>query len=107
MKHETIYYVLRYNLRPDAAAEYKQWLAEHTGARSEQAGWTYVGTFFDVMGIDGYDYESRWELNGHGSVNLRLLDTETEQGIQDRLPFVEAGQVAMMKALNGIVPVGH
>jgi hypothetical protein len=66
-----------------------------------------VGTFFDVMGVDGYDYESRWELNGHGSVNLRLLDTEAEQGLQDRLPFVEAGQVAMMKALSGIVPRGH
>jgi hypothetical protein len=107
MKHETIYYVLRYNLRSEAAAEYQQWLADHTGAQSEQAGWTYVGTFLDVMGVDRYDYETRWELNSHGSVNIRLLDTETEQRIQDRLPFVEEGQVALMKALNGVVPRGH
>ena len=107
MKHETIYYVLRYNLRSEAAAEYQQWLADHTGARSEQAGWTYVGTFLDVMGADEYDYETRWELNSHGSVNTRLLDAETEQRIQDRLPFVEEGQVALMKALNGIVPRVH
>jgi hypothetical protein len=102
-----IYYVLRYNLRPEAASDYKQWLADHTGARSEQAGWTYVGTFFDVMGVDRYDYETRWELNSYGSVNSRPLDTETEQRIQDHLPFVEEGQVALMKALNGIVPGGQ
>ena len=107
MKHETIYYVLRYNLRSEAAGEYQQWLADHTGARSEQAGWTYVGTFLDVMGADQYDYETRWALNSHGSVNTRLLDAETEQRIQDRLPFVEEGQVAVMKALNGIVPRQH
>ncbi len=107
MKHETIYYVFRYNLRPEAAAEYKQWLVDHTGARSEQAGWTYLGTFFDVMGFDRYDYETRWELNGHGSVNTRPLDAETEQWIPERLPFIEEGQVALMKALNGIVPRGH
>ena len=107
IKHETIYYVLRYNLRPEAGAGYEQWLADHTGTRSEQAGWTYVGTFLDVMGVDGYDYETRWELNSHGSVNNRPLDTETEQWIQDRLPFVEEGQVSMMKALSGMVPRTH
>jgi hypothetical protein len=107
MKHETVYYVLRYNLRPEAGADYKQWLSDHAGARPEQAGWTYLGTFLDVMGVDQFDYETRWKLNSHGSVNLRPLDTETEQGIQDRLPFVEEGQVALMKALNGIAPCGQ
>ena len=107
MVHETIYYVLRYNLRPEAGAEYEQWLADHTGARAERAGWTYVGTFFDVMGVDRYDYETRWELNGHGSVNSRPLDTETEHQIQERLSFIEEGQVAMMKALSGMIPRAH
>ncbi len=107
MKHDTIYYVLRYNLRSEAAADYKQWLEDHTNGRSEQAGWTYLGTFCDVMGFDQYDYETRWQLNGHGSVTTRPLDAETEQRIQDRLPFIQEGQVALMKALNGIVPQGH
>ena len=103
MKHKTTYYVLRYNVRSEGAAEYKQWLADQTGARSEQAGWTYLGTFFDVMGCDHYDYETRWELNGRGSVNSRPLDAETERRIRDRLPFVEEGQVALLEALSGIV----
>jgi hypothetical protein len=107
MKHERMYYVLRYNLRPEAAAEYRQWLADHGNSRSEQTGWTYLGTFCDVMGLGQYDYETRWELNGHGSVNRRPLDAETEQRMQDRLPFIEEGQVALMKALNGIGPRGH
>jgi len=107
MKHETMYYVFRYNLRSEAAAEYKQWLADHSNGRAEQAGWTYVGTFCDVMGFDRYDYETRWELNGHGSVNIRPLDAETEKRIQDRLPFIEEGQVSLMKALSGIAPGVH
>jgi hypothetical protein len=103
MVHETIYYVLRYNLRPEATAEYKQWLADHSNGRSEQAGWTYVGTFYDIMGLDQYNYETRWELNGHGTVSKRPLDAEAERRIRDRLPFVEEGQVSMMQALRGIV----
>ena len=107
MKHETTYYVFRYNLRPEAAGEYKQWLEKQAGGRTEQAGWNYVGTFFDVMGCDRYDYETRWELNGHGSVMTRPLDAETERRIRDRLPFVEDGQVAVLQALNGIGPRVH
>jgi len=103
MKHETTYYVLRYNLRPEAGAEYAQWLADHAGTRSEQMGWTYRGTFFDVMGFDRYFYETRWEINGHGSVSCRPLDAETEQRVPDRLTFIEEGQVSMMKALRGSV----
>jgi hypothetical protein len=103
MKHETMYYVLRYNLRPKGVAEYKQWLADHSNGQSEQTGWTYIGTFCDVMGFDQYDYETRWALNGHGSVNTRPLDAEAEERIQDWLPFIQEGQVALMKALNGVV----
>jgi hypothetical protein len=84
-----------------------QWLAARSSARSEQVGWTYVGTFLDVVGVDRYDYETRWEVNSHGSVNIWPLDTEAEQRIQDRLPFVEGGQVAVMKALNGSIPRGY
>jgi hypothetical protein len=102
MKHDTIYYVFRYNLRSQAAAEYKQWLAKQAAGQAEQAGWTYVGTFCDVMGCDRYDYETRWELNGNGSVSVRPLDVKTELGLADRLPFVEEGQVALLKALNGV-----
>jgi hypothetical protein len=54
-----------------------------------------------------YEYETRWELNSHGSVNSRPLDAETEQGLQDRLPFVEKGQVALMKALSSVAPGAH
>jgi hypothetical protein len=100
MKHETIYYVLRYNLRSEAAAEYKQWLLDHGNGRSAQTGWTYVGTCCDVMGLDRYDYETRWKLNEHGSVNSRPLDAATEQRIQERLPFIQEGQVALLKALT-------
>lgn len=107
MKHETMYYVLRYNLRAGAADEYGQWLAAQSNGRSERAGWTYVGTFCDVMGFDQYDYETRWELNGHGSVSHRPLDAETEQRLQVRLPFVEEGQVALLKALKGVAPRHH
>jgi len=107
MKHETMYYVFRYNLRSEAGAEYKQWLADHCNGQSEQAGWTYVGTFCDVMGFDRYDYETRWELSGNGSVNTRPLDAETEQRIQDRLPFIQEGQVSLMRALSGIAPGMH
>lgn len=103
IQHETMYYVLRYNLRAEAAAEYGQWLKEQTNGGSEETGWTYAGTFCDVMGLDRYDYETRWAFTGHGSVSTRPLDAETEQRIQDRLPFIEEGQVALMKALNGIV----
>ena len=106
MKHETIYYVFRYNLRPEAAAEYKQWLVDHSNGQSEKSGWTYLGTCCDVMGLDQYNYETRWELNGQGTVSKRPLDAETEKRIRDRLPFVEEGQVSMMQALRGIVQ-GH
>ena len=107
MTHETMYYVLRYNLRPKGVAEYKQWLADHSNGQSEQTGWTYVGTFCDVMGFDQYDYETRWALNGCGSVNTRPLDVEAEERIQDWLPFIQEGQVALLKALNGVVSPGH
>lgn len=107
MVHETTYYVLRYNLRPEAGAEYRRWLADHTGTRSEQMGWTYVGTYFDVMGLERYDYETRWELNGQGSVSSRPLDAETEQRIGERLPFVEDGRVSVMQAVRGVTQQGH
>ena len=103
MIHETTYYVLRYNLRSEAGAEFTRWLAEQAGNGSEKAGWRYVGTCFDVMGCDRYDYETRWELNGNGSVCRRPLDTETEQRIGERLPFMAEGQVSVMKALRGVV----
>jgi len=102
MVHETLTYVFRYNLRPEAGADYQQWLADHADTRSEQMGWTYVGTFFDVMGFDRYTYETRWELNTHGSVIRRPLDAATERRAQDRLPFIEEGQVSMMRALRGL-----
>lgn len=104
MKHESVTYVLRYNLRPEAGGEFTRWLADQAGGKSDRMGWTYVGTFFDVLGVDLYDYETRWELNGSGSVSRRPLDSETEQRIQDRLPFLAEAQVSMMRALRGVVP---
>ncbi len=102
MNHEPMTYILRYNLRPEAGAQFTRWLEDQAGNGSEHAGWRYVGTFFDVMGCDRYDYETRWELNGNGSVCRRPLDSETEQRIGERLPFMAEGQVSMMKALRGI-----
>lgn len=75
------------------------WLESKANPGIQKAGWTYLGTWFDVMGFGQYDYESRWELNDHGSVNARPLTEETEQHLSDRLPFVEGGEVLLMRTL--------
>jgi hypothetical protein len=95
-------YIFRYNLRPDGAADYHRWLSKQADASAQPAGWTYVGTWLDVMGFGHYDYESRWVLDAHGSVASRPLDEEAEKDAAAALPFLEDGQVLVLKGLSGI-----
>jgi hypothetical protein len=92
-------YVFRYSIKPDRCGEYQQWLEANTNGGTQNAGWTYLGTWFDLMGFGQYDYESRWELNALGSVNTRPLSEETEQHLPDRLAFVQGGEVLLMRTL--------
>jgi hypothetical protein len=95
-KEETMQYVFRYNVSANAATEYLQWLSDHSNGRVQKAGWTYLGTWFGAKGFGTYDYESRWDMNGHGSASSRSLDVGIEKRVAERLDFCESGEVHLV-----------
>jgi hypothetical protein len=103
-------YVFRYNLRPQKLAEYAEWLAAQVSAAAPghnghglRRTWIYLGTWLDIMSLGSYDYESRWRLDDRVSVRKRPLSPEAERNPPQCLEFVEAGEVAVMDGLRGVV----
>lgn len=93
-------YVFRYNLKPAKISQYQHWLADHRDAGSQRGGWTYQGTWFDLMGFGLYDYESRWELDDQRPFASPPLDCDGGRRVSERLEFVEDGEIYLIKPVG-------
>lgn len=84
-------YVSRYHLKPLKATEYRQWLLENESLWAEHApeGWTYLGTWFTVMGFGKYGCESRWELDGYGALGTGWGDETNQRLMREWMEFAD------------------
>ena len=74
-------YVIRYDIKPNKSTAFRQWLTDNEAEIREHTaeGWTYEGTFFTVRGFGDYTNETRWTIEGYGSLGSGFGD---EAGIR-------------------------
>jgi hypothetical protein len=60
-------YIQRFSLKPHKAGEFRDWLKKNdqTLREGQPKGWTYLGTWFTVLGFGHYDVEMRYELQDY------------------------------------------
>ncbi len=88
-------HISRYDVKPNRAGEYQQWLQKNEGAIRDNSveGWEYVGTWFTVQGFGSYQAETRWEVAdyaalgaGWGNDEFVRLYKEWFEFLDDRRP---------------------
>jgi hypothetical protein len=84
-------YVTRYHLKPLKVAEYRQWLLDNESLLAEHApeGWTYLGTWFTVMGFGKFECESRWEVDDYGALGSGWGDETYQRLMREWMEFYD------------------
>ncbi len=100
-------YVSRYHLKPLKLTEYRQWLLDNESLLVEHApaGWTYLGTWFTVMGFGKYECESRWELDGYGTLGAGWGDETNQRLMREWMEFTDDtrdGENYLMKSTEEV-----
>ncbi len=100
-------YIVRYDVAPNQAAEFKQWLLDNDQAlRDHQPdGWEYLGTWFTVMGFGRHHVESRFEVADYADLGSGFGDEELQKLQLEWFDFVEAGipgETYLMKSATDV-----
>jgi hypothetical protein len=95
-------YVYRYNLKEDKSAEFRQWLLGRAGREILTEGWSYLGTWFTVLGFGRWDCESRWEVDGYGSLGKQFINEDAEKVFAEWLDFIDGGEAFLMKSAEDV-----
>ena len=63
-------YIQRFNLKHNRAGEYRELLKKYdqTLREGQPEGWTYLGTWFTVLGFGRYEVEVRFELRDYADL---------------------------------------
>ena len=87
-------YVVRYDIAQGRAEEYRNWLLaneEKMGVHQPE-GWSYLGTWFTVLGFGSYQAESRWEVDDYGRLGAGFGDEELQRLTRDSLDFLDSSR---------------
>jgi hypothetical protein len=84
-------YVLRYDIKPDRATEFRAWITDNTANLAAHAaeGWTYRGTYFTVRGFGDYSNETRWEIDDYAALGAGFGDQDSVRLTQEWMDFVD------------------
>jgi hypothetical protein len=84
-------YVIRYDVKPNRNAEFREWLGANDSVMREHSpeGWTYRGTYFTVRGFGEYSNETRWEIADYAALGSGFGDAENIRITQEWLDFVD------------------
>ncbi len=101
-------YVQRYNLKPNKAGEYQEWLAKNATLLANEApeGWTYLGTWFTVREFGRYDCESRWELTDYSALGSGFGSEAYQKAwlqAAELFDLSEHGDTALMKSAADVM----
>ncbi len=100
-------YIVRYDVAPKKAGEFRQWIIDNDQAMRDHQpeGWAYLGTWFTVLGFGQYQVESRFEVDdyarlgsGFGDEALQRLQLEWFEFIDTRRP----GETYLMKSATDV-----
>ncbi|MBT8212284.1 MAG: hypothetical protein KJN71_03960 [Acidimicrobiia bacterium] len=104
-------YIMRYALKDGVASDFRDWVQKNGQEMGDHAadGWSYLGTYFTVMGFGTFEVETRWEVEnystfeaGFGDDTFQRLFGEWNDFINPNLPgetylMKSAGDVAIME----------
>ena len=84
-------YVLRYDVKPDRAGEFRAWIVNNEDALQAHAaeGWTYRGTYFTVRGFGDFSNESRWDIADYAALGSGFGDEDGIRLTQEWMAFVD------------------
>ena len=100
-------YINRYYLKPLKGTEFREWLLENEPliAENAPAGWTYLGTWFTVMGFGKYDCETRYEIDDYGTLGAGFGNETYQRLMLEWMEFIDltqAGETYLMKSSTDI-----
>jgi hypothetical protein len=101
-------YINRYHVLPQKEVEFKAWLLENEPLLKEHAveGWTYLGTWFTVMGFGYYACESRWEVDDYGALGAGWGDETNQRLMREWFEFMDqsrGSEVYLMKSASDVI----
>jgi len=100
-------YIVRYDVVPGKAEAYRDWLVENEDEMREHqpAGWTYLGTWFTVLGFGSYQAESRWEVDDYAGLGAGFGDERLQELTRDSFEFIDfgrPGETYLMKSATDV-----
>lgn len=100
-------YVVRYDIAPKKAAEFRQWLLDNDeGLRKHQTdGWEYIGTWFTVLGFGRYHAETRFEVDDYADLGSGFGDEELQRLQLEWFDFIDTtspGETYLMKGATDV-----
>ncbi len=100
-------YIVRYDVVPKKAAEFRQWLLDNDQRlRDHQPeGWQYLGTWFTVLGFGQYQAESRFEVADYADLGSGFGDEELQRLQLEWFEFVDtrsSGETYLMKSATDV-----
>jgi hypothetical protein len=74
-------YALRYNVGVTKGGAFRDWLLANDAALHEHQprGWTYLGTWFAVLGFGDFGCESRFDVDGYEALGSGFGDDEAQR----------------------------
>ncbi len=87
-------YVERYNLKPNKAGAYREWLQQHEEMLTKEGpeGWKYLGTWFTVRGFGQHDCETRWELPDYSALGAGFGSEALQAAWAEIMDWFETAQ---------------
>ena len=87
-------YIIRYDITPGKAGDYRDWLLANEEAMREHQpeGWSYLGTWFTVLGFGSYQAESRWEVDDYAGLGAGFGDETLQELTIQTIDFIDAGR---------------
>jgi hypothetical protein len=100
-------YVNRFNLEPQQATPFREWLLENGTTFAEHApeGWSYLGTWFTVLGFGHYQCEVRWELDDYTALGAGFGDETFQELFRQWITFTDQrdpGETYLLKSADDV-----
>ena len=101
-------YVLRYDVKPERATEFRAWITENEGDLAAHAadGWTYRGTYFTVRGFGDYSNETRWQIDDYAALGAGFGDENNVRLTREWMDYVDQTrpfQATLYKSAGDVV----
>jgi hypothetical protein len=104
---ETMQYIVRYNLKPLKAEQYREWLKKNARVYKEGVppGWKYLGTWFTVLGFGKYACEDRWEVKDYADLGSGFGSEELQKAFLESTEMIEqsTGETYLMKSAEEVI----